>query len=224
MAEPISKSSTELPLDSFDWVPLDIPHRWLAERIGNADLAALDLIKVLATPPPHGVRSMRRYFGRFRDLSRPDLERERLDFSFWVEHRLTSWTDGLRIGLANRGVDYPIPAVGVYAWKPDLERIWPEMFSSALAKTSSSPPKKLPALPKATAARLRHGGQIDRVYPALQTEFPPFGKAPDALTVKQCAEKLSPHWVADNEALGLTDPSDDVIAAAMRLLRWRSNS
>jgi hypothetical protein len=116
-----------LPLDSFDWVPLEIPHRWLAERIGNRDLAVHDLGAALAEQ----VRTMRRYFGRFRDLSRPDLEREQLEFSFWVEHRLSSWSDGLRIGLANRGVDYPIPAVGIYAWKPDLEQVWPDMFRPA---------------------------------------------------------------------------------------------
>ena len=224
MAEPISEFSTKLPLDSFDWVPLGIPHRWLAERTGNGDLAALDLTKVLATPPPHGVRTMRRYFGRFRDLSRPDLEREQLDFSFWVKYRLQSWSDGLRISLANRGVTYPIPVVGTYAWKPDLMRVWPDMFPPAPAKTPPSPPKKLSALPKKIAAKLRHGGQISRVYPVLQTEFPPFGRVPDVLTVKQCAEKLSPHWVAGNEAHGLTDPSDDVIAAAMKLLGWRNNS
>jgi hypothetical protein len=223
VAEPISESSTELPLDNFDWVPLDIPHRWLAERTGNGDLAALDLTKLLATPPPHGVRTMRRYFGRFRDLSRPDLEREQLDFSFWVKYQLSSWSDGLRIGLANRGVTYPIPAAGIYAWKPDLMRVWPDMFPAVPAKTPSPPPK-LPALPREIAVRLRHGGQIDRVYPALQAEFPPFGKVPDALTGKQCAKRLAPHWVADNEALGLIDPSDDVIATAMKLLGWRSNS
>jgi hypothetical protein len=144
MAETVSDPITALPalpLDSFDWVPLDIPHRWLAERIGNPDLAAHDLATALAKR----VRSMRRYFGRFRDLSRPDLEREQLEFSFWVEHRLTSWTHGLRIGLANRGVDYPIPAVGVYAWKPDLELVWPDMFASAPAKEAVSVAASIPA-------------------------------------------------------------------------------
>jgi hypothetical protein len=121
------------------------------------------------------------------------------------------------------GPEGPIHEDVHYAWKPDLKRIWPDMFPPAPAKTPSSPPK-LPALPKEIAAKLRHGRQIDRVYLALRREFPPYGKAPDALAVKQCAEKLSPYWVADNQALGLTDPSDDVIAAAMRLLRWRSNS
>jgi hypothetical protein len=140
-AETPDPTTSALPLDSFDWAPLEIPHRWLAERIGNPDLAAQDLAAALA----ERVRTMRRYFGRFRDLSRPDLEREQLDFSFWVEHRLQSWTNGLRIGLANRGVDYPIPAVGIYVWKPDLEQVWPDMFPPAPAKEVASVAASMPA-------------------------------------------------------------------------------
>jgi hypothetical protein len=129
MAGPASDFSTELPLDDFRWVMLDIPHRWLTERVGNPHFAAEDLTRALATPPPHGVRTMRRYLGRFRDLKRPDVEREQLPFSFWTVFYLLAWSDGLRLGVRNRGVDYPVPLFGTYAWKPDLVVRWPEMFA-----------------------------------------------------------------------------------------------
>ena len=60
MAETVPDPTTALPvlpLDSPDWVPLDIPYCWLTERLGYPDLAAHDLHAALATPPPHGVRA-----------------------------------------------------------------------------------------------------------------------------------------------------------------------
>ena len=109
--------SEDLPLDDPRWVPLEAPHRLLTQRTGNRHLAAQDLTALLATR----VRSMRRYFGRLRDLSRPDLERELLPFSFWAEHSLSSWSDGLFIRPVRSS--QPIPAAGLYAWKPDLDTV-----------------------------------------------------------------------------------------------------
>ena len=70
---------------------------------------------------------------------------------------------------------------------------------------------------------LRHGPQIDRVYPALWMEFPPRGKAPKLLSIKRIAERLRPYWKAEREKLGLEiellpDPSDDVVEAAVNEL------
>jgi hypothetical protein len=96
---------------------LEVPHGLLTQRIGNPELAARDLAKLLAKRE-RGVRSMRRYFGRFRDPSRPNLEWELLPFSFWDEHVLESWSDGLCYRhIRSR---QPILAVGFYVWKPDL--------------------------------------------------------------------------------------------------------
>src|SRR5262245_23072173 len=106
------------------WAPLDDLHALLVPRTGNRPLAAQDLTKLLATPPPNGVRSMRRYFGLYRDLSRPELEWELLEFSFWDEHRLSSWKDGLCIGPA-RPVTTVVRAVGLYGWKPDFDKAVP---------------------------------------------------------------------------------------------------
>jgi hypothetical protein len=105
------------------WAPLDDLHAPLIPRTGNRELAALDLTKLLATPPPHGVRSMRRYFGLYRDRSRPELEWELLEFSFWEEHVLSGWSDGLCIRhIRSRQA---LRAVGFYGWKPDFEKIYP---------------------------------------------------------------------------------------------------
>jgi hypothetical protein len=83
-----------------------------------------------------------------------------------------------------------------------------------------SPPRKsppLPPLPKSVAKKLRHGPKIDRVYPALQMKFPPHGKTPKSLSVKQCARELSPLWEADR-GRRRPDPSEEVIRVAMNLL------
>ena len=120
-----------LPLDSPDWVPFDIPHRWLAERTGNPDLAAHDLTKVLTIPPPDGVRSMVRIW--------PYEERRLLSSSHWTTHYV-SWNilrSGSRIRvwparLHNAtGPEGPIHEDVHYAWKPDLMRVWPDMFPPA---------------------------------------------------------------------------------------------
>jgi len=116
------------------WAPLDDLHAPLIPRTGNRDLAAHDLTKLLATPPPYGVRSMRRYFGRYRDLSRPELEWELLEFSFWEEHALSSWSDGLCIVRPKQGVSQAVQAVGLYGWKPDFDKAVP-----GLAPASDSP-------------------------------------------------------------------------------------
>jgi hypothetical protein len=137
-----------LPLDSPDWVPLDTPYHWLTERFGNPELAAHDLHTALATPPPHGVRTLQRYLGRYRDPDRPELERELLDFSHWEKRRLISGRDGLCDGPPIRpGQSFAqyFPIFGVFAWKPDLARVWPMMFSAneAAASTTTSAPRSV---------------------------------------------------------------------------------
>jgi hypothetical protein len=207
-----------LPLDDPRWVPLDALLEPFVQCTGHRDLAAHDLTKLLATPPPRGVRTMRRYYGRFRDLTRPDVEREQLPFSFWTVYALTAWSDGLRLHRIGRGVTYPIPAFGLYGWKPDFDAaIAPDRTAATLpvAPPTSDPVSASNALP--------HGEQIDRVYPALRKEFPPFGKTPSWLSAKRCAKKLSPHWQADNKAFDMTDPSDDVVLAAMNALGRTDN-
>jgi hypothetical protein len=86
-------------------------------------------------------------------------------------------------------------------------------------KPQSAPPKPLP-LPKSVAKKLKHGPQIDRVYPALQIDFPPHGKTPSTLSAERCRDRLSKagHWKAENEEFELTDPSPDVVGKAMNLL------
>lgn len=144
----MKKRQAKLPLDDPRWAPLDDLHGLLIPRTGNRDLAAHDLTKLLATPPPRGVRSMRRYFGRYRDLSRPDLEREQLEFSFWEEHALSSWSDGLCIVRPKQGVGQAIRAVGIYAWKPDFDKavlgLAPAMEIEAVVRSRPGPKSRYP--------------------------------------------------------------------------------
>jgi hypothetical protein len=130
-------SDEPLPLDDPRWVPLESPHKLRTQRTGDRHLAAEDLTKLLATPPPLGVRSMRRYSGHYRDPDRPDLERELPPFAFWTEHALSSWSDGLFIRPARQHT--VVRAVGFYAWKPDLEQIWPDMFPPSTVAPSPGP-------------------------------------------------------------------------------------
>ena len=140
----MKKRQSKLPLDDPRWVPLEDLHALLIPRTGNRDLAARDLTKLLATPPPRGVRSMRRYFGRYRDLSRPDLEREQLEFAFWEEHTLSSWSDGLCIVRPKQGVSQAIRAVGLYGWKPDFDKAVPRLapVSDSPADDTQPPPQR----------------------------------------------------------------------------------
>jgi hypothetical protein len=124
--------SKQLPLDDPRWVLLEVPHGLLTQRTGgDRALAAHDLTALLATQ----VHSMRRYFGRYRDPRRPKLERELLPFSFWDEHKL-SWHDGLRIRHAQSS--QTMPAVGLYAWEPDLQKFCP----AAKTDDSMQPPPR----------------------------------------------------------------------------------
>ena len=75
---PAANSDEPLPLDDPRGVLLDIPFHGLVERVGHRDVAAHDLTKVLATPPPNGVRSMVRWW--------PYEKRELLSFSYWATH------------------------------------------------------------------------------------------------------------------------------------------
>jgi hypothetical protein len=143
--------SKQLPLEDPRWVPLEVPHRLLTQRTGDRDLAAHDLTTLLATQ----VRSMRRYFGRDRDPRRPNLERELLPFSFWDEHKLSSWRDGLCIRHVQSS--QAMPAVGLYAWEPDLQKFLP----AAKTDDSMRPPSR-PRGPPVTEDWFTICGEIAR--------------------------------------------------------------
>jgi hypothetical protein len=78
-------------------------------------------------------------------------------------------------------------------------------------------PEPVPAPDKAPQS-LRHGPQIDRVYAALRKEFPLLGKAPKSLPINRITKRLRRHWKTEREEEGLTDPSPDVVAAAVEQL------
>jgi hypothetical protein len=128
----------KLPLDDPRWLPLDVPHRWLTECTGNHELAAADLTKLLATPPPRGVRSMVRLW--------PGEERKLLPFSHWTEHSVTWFKNRLEVSPPHRwfpfGPEGPIHEDVYYAWEPDLKKFRPKRVASV---TSSEPASEMPA-------------------------------------------------------------------------------
>ena len=219
MARDASGSSAALPLDDPRWLPLANVHGALCPSTGHPELAARDLTGGMAKPD--GVRSMRRRFARLPDKVDPDdyPERERLRWAFWNEHELY-WS-----GSERRLMIVPRPRGGqivtadaargyaFFAWRPDLERLWPTMFPPS---HEPAPPPAPVLAPDEAPQPLRRGPQIARVYSALRKEFPPFGKTPKSLSIKQCAKKLSHHWEAENKEFDLTDPSEDVVAAGMK--------
>ena len=69
----------------------------------------------------------------------------------------------------------------------------------------------------------RHGRQIDRVYRELLVQFPPNGKTPARMTINTITRKLAPGWKAENKEYGLTDPSPDVVAAAVKIVGRRAD-
>jgi hypothetical protein len=218
-----------LPLDSPDWVPLDIPLRWLIEHTGHPDLAAHDLIKLLATSPPYGGRSMVRLW--------PYEECKLLPSSYWIQHcvgwdnrRKRIWVSPSRL-LGGIGPDGPIHEDVHYAWKPDLMRVWPEMFPSvpmkevgatttsvAVAPIPNSPPPKRRPLPERITKELAGRWQAIRAAVALWQAFSD-GKTPSTLSAQRCRDQLSNagYWKAENEEFGLTDPSSDVVGEVMNL-------
>jgi hypothetical protein len=230
-ALPAAASDEPLPLDDPRWVLLDIPFHGLVKRVGHRDVAAHDLTKVLAMPPLDGVRSMVRWW--------PYEKRELLPFSYWATHypdwdnrrnRIRVWPCRPLGGIGPNG---PIHEDVHYAWKPDLMRVWPEMFPpvsgkearfittsmsgiAATAASNSSAPESRP-FPKSIAKKLAGNRQMLRAAYALWQEFPPAGKTPRSLSVRRCRTRLASHWEADNEEFGLTDPSEDVVGKAMNL-------
>ena len=217
-----------LPLDSPNWVSLDIPHRWLIEHTGHPDLAAHDLTKILAIPPPDGVRSMVRLW--------PYEERKLLPSSHWTTH-YASWDiyrKRIRVWPSRPfdiGPGGPIHEDVHYAWKPDLMRVWPEMFPSvpmkevgatttsvAVAPIPNSPPPKRRPLPERITKELAGRWQAIRAAVALWQAFSD-GKTPSTLSAQRCRDQLSNagYWKAENEEFGLTDPSSDVVGEVMNL-------
>jgi hypothetical protein len=236
MDETVSDPTTALPalpLDSPNWVSLDIPHRWLIEHTGHPDLAAHDLTKILAIPPPDGVRSMVRLW--------PYEERKLLPSSHWTTH-YASWDiyrKRIRVWPSRPfdiGPGGPIHEDVHYAWKPDLMRVWPEMFPLVPAKeagsittsmpgivataASNSPASESQPFPKSIAKKLAGSRQMLRAALALWQGFPPAGKTPGTLSAERCRDWLSKaeYWKAENEEFGWTDPSPDVVGKAMNLL------
>jgi hypothetical protein len=144
-------SKRPLPLDSPDWMPLDVLHPLVCAQTGDNRFADRDLTDAMAKGR---VRSMR------RRISPP--ERELLLPSFWADYRLDSFwsTDdeerllvverdlprlppwpreplppGLnRTMLGLRGV--PLRGYVFYAWKPDCKKIW----VADAASTEARPP------------------------------------------------------------------------------------
>jgi hypothetical protein len=112
------------PLDDPRWLPLTEAHRPLSLFVGSWHLAARDLTAALASR----VCSMRR---RISPGSGPD--RERLEFSFWEhEGEVDSWSDRPTVVIHHRGrgsgTITSIKGFVFYAWKPNLEEVWPTVF------------------------------------------------------------------------------------------------
>jgi hypothetical protein len=125
----------------------------------------------------------------------------------------------------------------LYAWGPNIERIWPTAApsepalektkpepkaaldkSAAAAATTAASPKPTPPPFEGPLHPLRHGPQIDRVYSALRKEFTPHGKAPKSLSIERIAKKLSHHWKTERDEEGLDDPSPELVRIAVNRL------
>jgi len=117
--------STELPLDSPLWRSIGEVHRLLCRLTGDRHLAAKDLTDAQA----HGhVCSMRRRLAR---TERSD--RELLPRSFWADHEIDSWSDGLFVRRRGYGSIVRIQGYAFFVWGPELEKVWPTVFASSVA-------------------------------------------------------------------------------------------
>jgi hypothetical protein len=230
MAGDASESSAAFPLDSPNWWPwrraiehvrhLRINHaiadQELATAINERDVRCkMDWLDSRAAPPKRVVTL--------------------LGDSFFAVFRIEpGW--GKLLAVAQRP-DARLPHDHVlYAWGPHIERIWPtaapsepaaekakpepeaalDESAAAAATTAPSPTSgATPSLLEGPLHPLRHGGQIDRVYSALRKEFPPFGKAPESLSIERIAKKLSRHWKTERDEEGLDDPSPEVVRIAV---------
>jgi hypothetical protein len=121
------QSGDSLRGDDPRWLPVAEAHRRLAIRLGNGRLAALDLTEALGRFSIHctdEIRCMRR--------STVDGGWQAVRPTFWVEHELSGWSDGLFV-IRRRGFRDPrFPDVVVplrwwvfYVWRPDFEKQWP---------------------------------------------------------------------------------------------------
>jgi hypothetical protein len=160
MAGTADEFSTELPLDSPNWLPLpEEAYRLLCSLLGERNLAAKDLTDAMADDDDRRrVRSMRRCFaygvrekieytgrvvdgfrevkavGRERVLIGP--ERELLSREYWNEHRLSPRSDGSAEIIEGSGSITTVKGYAFFVWKPDLAKIWPTIFGPP----SLSPP------------------------------------------------------------------------------------
>jgi hypothetical protein len=166
------------PLDDARWLPVLDAHKAILPRTGNWYLAARDLTAAMARPD--GVRSMRRrVYGE-------GPERELLPRSFWDTYELYPWNsrpgpfpnDTLLICPPGK-IGRAIKGYAFFVWQPDLELVWPDMFSSTVeAKSESLPAAQNPTRgapstpPKSKPKRKRHAAQVELAGELLTIVFP----------------------------------------------------
>jgi len=121
------------PLDDPRWLPIHDVIGLLCRLTDNRRLAARDLHAKLVTGDVHAMR---------RCLHPALADRELVPKSFWGDNELDSWSDRTFVRGPfedRRGNRYFI----FYAWRSDLERVWPTVF----------PPAPAPAEQKIVAPR-----------------------------------------------------------------------
>ena len=156
-------SEQALPLDGFRWVPLAEVFARLRPRLGGQGPAEHDLSMVLAE-------------GRLRCLNRYRTPqgvwaRKLVSLLCWLGREVQYWSSGkfttrrqqnwscpkswsdprLSFHLCDRGIGFSQPGFGdgiLYAWLPDLEQIWPTVFSPAIPPEKQEEPVPEPSSPK----------------------------------------------------------------------------
>jgi hypothetical protein len=236
MAGDASESSTDFPLDSPNWWP----QGKALEYCRSQPLFRFD--DLVAAVEQELVHVKVEYLD---DSTKPAKRKsQRLTSEFFQRWAVVWFWDRLAFKARTPGATLRRHAL-LYFWRPDLERHWSPVFPPSEPAPEKAKPEPEAALDESAAAAtattapsptsepappplegplhpLRHGPQIDRVYPALRKEFPLYGKAPKSLSIKRVAKRLRPHWEAENKDLKkedrLPDPSEDVVAAAVEQL------
>jgi hypothetical protein len=82
-------------------------------------------------------------------------------------------------------------------------------------------PESDPAGPVVRFEDLRHGWQINRVYPFLRKHYPPVGKVPPGIAASVVWRQVDEDEAikSENKRRGIRTPSEDVVAQAMNELR-----
>jgi hypothetical protein len=142
-----------LPLDDPRWLPMTDIFARLHPRLGGQAPAEHDLSMALAEGRLHCLNRYQTRGGVWERKLISLLCWIGREVQYWSRGRFTtrrqqnwscpkSWADPrLSFHLCDRGVGFDQSSFGIlYAWQPDLERIWPAIFPPIETTQSSSKP------------------------------------------------------------------------------------